>query len=81
MTQRAIDILNRWIEETVKPVPPDEISREAHRLANEFMAYAADAGLNVERLEIDLGEDLAARMTEALETAADAKSGHVLTDD
>jgi hypothetical protein len=81
MTQRAIEILNRWIADTVKPVPPDEISSEANRLANEFMAYAADAGLNVERLEIDLGEDLAARMTEALQTAADAQSGHVLTDD
>jgi len=81
MTQRAIDILNSWIAETVRPVPPDELSREAHRLANEFMAYAADAGLKVETLEIDLGEDLVARMTEALETAADVESGHVLTDD
>jgi hypothetical protein len=81
VTQRAIDILNRWIEDTVKPVPPEEMSREANRLANEFTAYAADTGLSIERLEIDLGEDLAARMTEALETAADAESGHVLTDD
>ena len=81
MTQRAIDILNRWIADTVKPVPPEQTSREATRLANEFMAYATDAGLNVEKLEVDLGEDLVARMTEALETAADAESGHVLTDE
>jgi len=81
MTQRAIDILNRWIAETVKPVPSEEMPREADRLANEFMAYAADAGLNVEKLEVELGEELVARMTEALESAADAESGHVLTDE
>jgi hypothetical protein len=81
MTQRAMDILNRWIAETVKPVQAEDMSREAHRLANEFMAYAADAGLNVGKLETDLGEDLVAKMAEALETAADAESGHVVTED
>ena len=81
MTERAIDILNRWIADTVKPVPSEETPREADRLANEFMAYAADAGLNVEKLEVELGEKLVARMTAALETAADVESGHVLAND
>ena len=45
MTQHAIDILNRWVAETVRPVPPAEAAKEAARLATEFTAYAEDAGL------------------------------------
>jgi hypothetical protein len=72
MTQQTIDILNRWIAETVRPVPPDQTDREAARLAAEFTAYAGDAGLKVEDIEFDVGEDLQSHMKEALEAAAEA---------
>lgn len=71
MTQRAIDLLNQWITDTVRPVPPADRAREAARLTVEFRAYAADAGLNLDRLEEDLGEDLISYMNDALLDAAD----------
>jgi hypothetical protein len=73
MTKQAEDALARWIAESVKPVPTATIRREAERLATEFRAYAADAGINLERLEEDIGEDLVTRMVEALEEAAEAE--------
>ena len=69
MSQRTIDILNRWITETVRPVPADDIQKEAKRLAVEFTAFAADAGVNVENLETDISEDLEAFMADALKAA------------
>ncbi len=81
MTQQAIDILTRWIAETVRPVPPGEIAKEAARLATEFTAYAEDAGLNVEDLELDVGEDLLGYMRDALQAAADAESDGILADE
>ena len=81
MTQQAIDILNRWITETVRAVPADQTAKEATRLATEFSAYAEDAGLNLEELEIDLGEDLVSHMTDALKAAADAEKGELVVDD
>ena len=70
MSQRTLDILNRWIAETVKPVPAEEIPKEAKRLATEFTAFAADAGMNVEDLEIEISEDLETFMVDALKAAA-----------
>ena len=81
MTQHAIDILNRWVAETVRPVPPAEAAKEAARLATEFTAYAEDAGLRIEQLELDIGEDIPSFMTDALQAAADAESDGVLADD
>ena len=81
MTQHAIDILNRWVAETVRPVPPAEAAKEAARLATEFTAYAEDAGLRVEQLELDIGEDLLSFMKDALQAAADTESDGVLADD
>jgi len=81
MTQHAIDILNRWVAETVRPVPPAEAAKEAARLATEFTAYAEDAGLRIEQLELDIGEDILSFLTDALQTAADAESDGVLADD
>ena len=81
MTQHAIDILNRWVAETVRSVPPAEAAKEAARLATEFTAYAEDAGLRVEQLELDIGEDILSFMTDALQAAADAESDGVLADD
>ena len=81
MTQHAIDILNRWVAETVRPVPPAEAAKEAARLATEFTAYAEDAGLRVEQLELDIGEDILSFMTDALQAAADAESDGVLADE
>lgn len=81
MTQHAIDILNRWIAETVRAVPPEETAKEAARLATEFTAYAEDAGLNVEELELDVGEDLTSYMTDALVAAADAEADGRLADE
>lgn len=81
MTQHAIDILNRWVAETVHAVDADQIPKEASRLATEFSAYAEDAGLNLEELEVDLGEDLVSHMADALRAALDAEKGELLTDD
>jgi hypothetical protein len=81
MSQQAVDILNRWMAEALQPVPRAEIPKEAARLAVEFSAYADDAGLNLEELQIDLGEDLVSHMAEALEAAAEAEAGSLLVDD
>lgn len=81
MTQRAIDILNRWVAETVRPVPPEEIGKEAARLATEFTAYAEDAGLNVQNLETDISEDLKTFMADALKVAAGTGTDDLLEDD
>jgi hypothetical protein len=70
MSQRTLDILNNWVAENVRPVPPDEIEKEAKRLATEFAAFAADAGLNIENLETEITEDLEAFMADALKAAA-----------
>jgi hypothetical protein len=70
MSQRTLDILNRWIAETVKRVPAEEIPKEAKRLATEFSAFAADAGMNVENLETEISEDLETFMVDALKAAA-----------
>lgn len=70
MSQRTLDILNRWIAETVKPVPAEEIPKESKRLATEFSAFAADAGMNLENLETEISEDLQTFMADALKAAA-----------
>ena len=70
MSQRTIDILNRWIADTVRPVPADEVEKEAKRLAAEFSAFAADAGMNIENLETEISEDLQTFMADALKAAA-----------
>jgi hypothetical protein len=46
---------------------------EAARLAAEFTAYAADAGIRIGHVEEDLGEDLASRMEDALKAAGAAE--------
>ena len=81
MTQHAMDILNRWVAETVRAAPPEQIAKEAARLATEFTAYAEDAGLNIEKLEVDIGEDILSYMRDALIAAADAESGGLLADE
>jgi hypothetical protein len=70
MSERTLDILNRWVAETVHPVPADEIEKEAKRLATEFSAFAADAGVDMENLETEISEDLEAFMADALKAAA-----------
>lgn len=67
MSQRTRDILARWVADSLRPVSAEARSREAKRLAAEFAAYAADAGINLDRLEEELGTDLAAYMEEALD--------------
>lgn len=74
MSQRAIDILNRWVAEAVRPVPAERMEKEAIRLAAEFTAYAEDAGLRIENLEVDVGEDIVSYMKDALTEAADAQA-------
>jgi protein subunit release factor B len=81
MTQQAVDILNRWIAETVHAVAPEEAEKEAARLVAEFTAYAEDAGLNTEELEVDLGQDLLATMKEALLAASGTETGDLLADE
>jgi hypothetical protein len=71
MSQRTRDILNRWVAETVRPVPPSDIEHEARRLATEFAAFAADAGIEVENIETDITEPLETFMAEALRGAAE----------
>jgi hypothetical protein len=80
MTQHAMDILNRWVAETVRAAP-EQIAKEAARLATEFTAYAEDAGLNMEELEVDIGEDILSYMRDALLAAADAESDGLLADE
>ena len=70
MGQQAIDVLTRWIAETVHAVPADSLRKEADRLVTEFTAYATDAGISVERLEEDIGEDILSYMRSALEAAS-----------
>jgi len=70
MSQRTLDILNRWIDETVRPVAADEIPKEAKRLATEFSAFAMDAGVDIENLETEISEDLETFMADALKAAA-----------
>lgn len=81
MSQRTIDLLNRWVAETVRPVPSADIGKEAKRLATEFSAFAADAGLNVENLETDISEDLEAFMADALRALTGVGADDVLDDD
>jgi hypothetical protein len=80
MTQHAVDILNTWIAETVHAVAAEEAGKEAARLVAEFTAYAEDAGLNLEELEVDLGQDLLATMKEALLVAGGAEEDDLLAD-
>ncbi len=75
MSQQTVDALARWIAESVRPVPADATRKEALRLATEFSAYAADAGINLELLEEEIGQDLVSHMEDALEEAAKANSG------
>lgn len=81
MTQQAVDILNRWIAETVHAVAPEETAKEAARLAAEFTAYAEDIGLNLEKLEVDLGQDLLATMNDALMAAAGSEAADLMADE
>jgi hypothetical protein len=81
MSHRATEILNRWVAETVRPVPPQERAREAARLAVEFSAYATDAGLHLDLLEEDIGEDLTSYMRDALLAAADAEAEGPIADE
>jgi hypothetical protein len=69
MNRKAAELLERWIAEWVRPVPAAEMHAEAARLAAEFTAYAADAGIRIGHVEEDLGEDLASRMEDALKAA------------
>ncbi len=75
MRKQAIDALARWIAESVQAVPSQSIPKEAERLATEFTAFATDAGINLERLEEEIGQDILSRMEVALEEAA-ATDGH-----
>jgi hypothetical protein len=70
MSKRTLDILDRWVAETVRPVPPDEVEKEAKRLATEFAAFAEDAGVDIENLETEITEDLESFMADALKAAA-----------
>jgi hypothetical protein len=72
MSHRTVELLNRWVTDTVRPVPAADIQKEAERLAAEFTAFAADAGFSVEKLEEDVGEDLVGYMIDALEALAEA---------
>ena len=79
MSQRTIDILHRWMAETVRPVPPDDVPKEAKRLATEFSAFATDAGMDIENLETEISEDLETFMADALKAAmgvADEEEQH-----
>lgn len=78
---RRTDVLNRWVADTLRAVPPAEIRKEAERLAAEFTAFAADAGMNLERLEEDLGDNLVNYMVDALEAVAAADAGRLSRDD
>jgi len=78
MSQQAVDILSRWIAETLRAVPEDDIPKEAARLAAEFSAYAEDANVDIEDLEVDLGEDLISHMAEALRTLANEETADLL---
>ncbi len=69
MSQHAVEILKRWIAEAVRAVPAEETAREAARLSVEFSAYAEDAGLKVQELELDIGQDLPSFMKDAIEAA------------
>jgi len=80
MTQQAVDILNRWIAETVHAVPAEEADKEAARLLTEFTAFAEDTGLNLEDLEVDLGLGLLPAMKEALLAASGAEAEDLLAD-
>jgi len=71
MSKHAVTALTRWIAESVSAVPSRDAPKEARRLAAEFAAYAADAGIDVEQLEVEIGGDLVSRMEEALETAGE----------
>jgi len=69
MSRMATTLLARWIAENVRPVAAEKREQEAARLAAEFVAYAADAGLSpvdLEELEEDIGEDLVGQMEDAL---------------
>ncbi len=81
MSHRTVELLNRWVSDTVRAVPAEETEKEARRLAVEFTAFAVDAGLNVEMLEDDIGEDLVSFMIDALQAAADAESRDLAGDD
>ncbi len=74
MSKQAVDVLTRWIAESVRPVPEHAIGREATRLAAEFAAYAADAGIDTDRLEVEIGQEIVTRMQDALEAAAAAEA-------
>ena len=72
MSKQTIDALNRWIAEWVRVVRRNSIPKEAERLATEFAAYATDAGIDLDRLEEEIEQDIVSRMEEALEEVADA---------
>jgi hypothetical protein len=75
MGHRTVELLSRWVADTVRRVPADQTRKEAERLAAEFTAFAADAGLYLERLEEDIGTDLVIYMVDALEALAAADEG------
>jgi hypothetical protein len=81
VSKQAIDALARWIAESVRAVPAEATRKEAQRLANEFTAYATDAGISIEQLEEDIGRDLVSRMEDALKEAADTGLDDLLRDD
>ncbi len=75
MAQAALDLLKRWMAETIRAVPEADIESEATRLAGEFTAYARDAGLSaadLAELEEDMAATLENRMEEALKAASEA---------
>ncbi len=73
MRKQSVDALARWIAEWVRPVPSNSIPKEAARLATEFGAYAADAGINVQHLEEEIGQEITSRMQGALEEMSGAE--------
>lgn len=81
MSKHAVDALARWIAESVRAVPAETRRKEAERLATEFAAYAADAGISIERLEEEIGQDLVSRMEDALQEVADADLDDLLRGD
>jgi hypothetical protein len=72
MRDRSTDLLERWIAENVRPVPPAQRNSEARRLAVEFSAFARDADMSdadLAELEEEIGVDLGSHMAEALDIA------------
>src|SRR5262245_6483251 len=71
MSNRAIQFLNDWVNEHVKPIPYPAHLAEARRLAKECVADAKKQGISKKELEEDLGQGLVSELKDALDTRAD----------